>query len=220
MFRLANPAPRFTSRRHTSCGKESGDTLLEGVSKHTNRGLELSNGKYLSWQHKVPTRPGLYIRTDGAGDTALVLASIERFIDGSRHAKLTHVSADFVPGPVKPVHEVLHHLRGDREKTRANFLGPIKLQRVPSNRALSRSELIMPAEPGIYYLSRNLGHAWIHQLIAVSIHRYQVGEGTREELFATDLPSFESRKLEALSGMILTPVLPQYRKLNLQQLPK
>lgn len=181
----------------------------------------MKNATYLTWQQKVPTRPGLYIRTDGHGGTTLVLVSTERFIDGSLHAKLTHVSDDYVRERPTPIHEVLHRLPGSSGKTHAKFLGPIKLPRVPSRTALSRATRDQtPASPGIYFVSRDLGHAWTTSLVAISIHRYQAGESSRDELFALELPSLENHNLEKVPGIVITPALPAHRKLNLQQLPK
>lgn len=183
--------------------------------------------KNLTWLATVPSRPGLYIRTFGEGPVSLMLVSIERFLGGSRHAYLTEVTADFVRGPLStPIRESMHYLRGDTKKTRAMFLGPIKLPRVPSQRALERASRALPNEPGVYYVSRNLGHAWLHTVTAVSVHRYTsihryTGiETPKDELFAFDLPCLEPRNIEAeANDTVFTMALPHHRRLNLQELP-
>lgn len=181
----------------------------------------MSNVKHLSWQNKVPTRPGLYVRTHGQGDLALFLVSVERFFDGTIKAHLKGVVAQFIARAAAPHGESLFQLHGDHTPTKASFLGPIKLKAPPAAKTLARHGVQTPPQPGIYYLSRDLGHDWKHELVAVSIHRYVVPGGTRDELFYTDLASFEEkRNLERIPGAVLTLALPQLCDLNLQQLRK
>lgn len=182
----------------------------------------MSNFKYLTWQNKVPTRAGLYIRTKGQGDLALFLVSVEHFFDGSIKAHLATVHAQFMPRQSPGRGETLFQLPGDRQPTQASFLGPIKLPCPPAAKTRAKSGVTVPTEPGIYYLSRDLGHAWKHELIAVGIHRYQLSpDATRDELIYTDLATLEEKtNLEQIPGAVMTLALPQLHKLNLQQLRK
>ncbi len=177
--------------------------------------------QYLTWQAKAPTHPGLYIRTDGFGKVQLMHASVQRFLDSSRIVHLTEVVPGFVANPViRPVSESLHVMPADSGNTTSKFLGPVKLPKPPTDKKLAKSEYALPTEPGIYYLSRNLGHRWLPQLVAVNIHRYLLGGVTPvDELIAFDLPSLERRDLKDDDrGVILTLALP-YPRLNLQTLP-
>lgn len=179
------------------------------------------NNQYLTWQAKAPTRAGLYIRTDGFGKVQLLNVSVESFLDGSSRVNLTDVSPKYVRGPLDQlVRESIDRLPGDDGPTSTKFLGPIALAPVPSDRSLSQAQYALPTEPGIYLLSRDYGHGWVHQYVAVSVHRYLIGETPHYELFAIDLPSLERRELkDDERGVILTLVLPEHRRLNLQMLP-
>lgn len=179
------------------------------------------NNPYLTWQAKAPSRAGLYIRTDGFGKVQLLDVSVESFLDGSSRVNLTDVTAGYVRGALdKPVRESIDVLPGDNGKTSTSFLGPIALPAPPSERSLAQAQYALPSEPGIYFLSRNYGHGWVHQLVAVSIHRYLIGQTPHDELFAIDLPSLERRELKGDDrGVILTLALRDHRQLNLQMLP-
>ncbi len=177
---------------------------------------------YLSWTSKVPTRPGLYVKTDGRGTTRLVAVSVERFMNGDRHAYLMDVTPDFVRGALNGLkRETLHHLKGSHDKTHVSFLGPIKLPNIPTDRKLSRASRTLPIEPGIYFHSMNLGHGWLTQLVSISVHRYHVGGAEpHHELFAMELHGFDSLALpeSAINRGVLTLALPRLQELNLQQL--
>ena len=181
------------------------------------------NNQYLTWQAKAPCRAGLYIRTDGFGKVQLLNVSVQSFLDGSSRVYLTDVSPGYARGPMEQlrlVHESIDLLPGDERPTSTKFLGPIALPSVPSDRSLSEAQYALPAEPGIYLLSRDYGHGWVHQYVAISIHRYLIGETPHDELIAIDLPSLERRELKGDErGVILTLVLPEHRRLNLQMLP-
>lgn len=179
------------------------------------------NEQFLTWQAKAPTRAGLYIRTDGFGKVQLLHVSVESFLDGSRRVYLTDVTPGYVRGPLaKPFRETIDVLPDDDDKTTARFLGPIALPALPTEQALAKDEYALPSEPGIYVLSRNYGHGWIHQFIAVSVHGYTLdGTTFSRELFAIDLPSLEQRELKQEDrGAIITLALPDHRRLNLQML--
>lgn len=178
------------------------------------------NDIYLTWQTQAPTRAGLYIRTDGYGKVQLLQASIETFLDGSRRVNLTDVIADYVRGPLdKLVRESIDLLPGDQGDTRASFLGPIKLPPFPTAQELSQTEFALPSQPGIYILSRDLGHCWLHQLVAVNIHRCLLGQTQVDDVYAVDLPSLDRRELKGDEcGVILTLAIPRVASLNLQML--
>lgn len=171
----------------------------------------MSNPSFLNWQHNIPTAPGIYVRTDGFGSLTLVLVSVEQRLRSAIVRAYT-IPSDFVAAkPVLPDVEIL-----DADKNKDKFLGPVVF-RDPSDDFLKASKPVPPTEPGIYLMSRNLGHRWDTKVVAVSVHRYLAPTPT-DEVFAITLPDLEFVDLTKPFA-VFTPALNPARLVDVQQLP-
>ncbi|MBX9666490.1 MAG: hypothetical protein K2X93_02680 [Candidatus Obscuribacterales bacterium] len=169
---------------------------------------------FLSWQPSVPTVPGFYVRTDGHGNTTLLLVSVEKEVLGTTVRALP-INTGFVPSkPAVPAVEIL-----DLDCKKHKFLGPILLPR-PTDEALQMLLPDKPTAPGVYLVSQDLGHAWTTRLVAVNIHRYATGNGggTADEVFALSVPDLQEVDLtKPLAGLVLTHAIKPVGLIDLQQ---
>ncbi len=170
---------------------------------------------FLSWQPTVPTVPGFYVRTDGHGDTTLLLVSVLHEVCGKTVVRALPINAGFVPSkPALPAVEIL-----DLDCKKHKFLGPILLPR-PTDEALQMLQPDKPTAPGVYLVSQNLGHTWNTRLVAVNIHRYATGNGggTADEVFALSVPDLQEVDLtKPLAGLVFTHAIKPVGLIDLQQ---
>ncbi len=171
---------------------------------------------FLRFTAEIPSVPGLFFRNDGE----LLLVSVEEHFNGRRNIWATIVTPDWVPA--KPQHQTKFLLEADQRLGGdvPTFLGPIKLNDMPRVSELQRDEPQQPAEPGLFFMSRNVGHTWLTTVVSVSIHRFtkRIRVPDTDELFGLALPSLEDVPVEAGRNCIFTLALPRTERLDLERL--
>ncbi len=170
---------------------------------------------FLQFTAQTPCVPGLFLRSDNT----LLIVSVETQFDGSKRVWARDVTPNWVPSkPHTPVKFLLQPEPQGGETV--SFLGPIKLPDGPLSDELTRIVPQLPTNPGLFWMSRNLGHTWMNTLVSVSIHRFtsRIRVAGTDELFGFTLPGLEDVSVETDRSCLFTLALQRPEDLDVSRL--